>query len=209
MTLGYQDYVASRFLINNDYLIQGTTLASSSVEKYLKVLLMVLNKPVKKVHLDNLDLLKAHFAGTIQEDLFKYLDDNFLEVLGKAYKFRYYDNIKTPDSVGFFVNQFLGELDYTVGIIELLLNNMVDEKGNQWHSHYAKAFRDKSDELFKNNNHLTDQKKEDYMKKPTTGFGIYINPKNWEPIDIKTTVNVIPPYEGKITLIVGAEANRN
>ena len=40
MDLGYRDYVAARFLLNNHLIIQGLTLASTAVEKYLKALIV-------------------------------------------------------------------------------------------------------------------------------------------------------------------------
>ena len=32
LSLGYRDYIASRFLLNNNYILQGTVLASSDLE---------------------------------------------------------------------------------------------------------------------------------------------------------------------------------
>ena len=40
MDLGYRDYIAARLLLNNHMIIQGLTLASTSVEKYLKALIV-------------------------------------------------------------------------------------------------------------------------------------------------------------------------
>ena len=34
--MAYRDYIASRVLINNDYVLQGAILASSAIEKYYK-----------------------------------------------------------------------------------------------------------------------------------------------------------------------------
>ena len=35
MELGYIDYIAARFLLNNDFMQQGITLSSTAVEKYI------------------------------------------------------------------------------------------------------------------------------------------------------------------------------
>ncbi|WP_281989919.1 hypothetical protein [Aquimarina aggregata] len=58
--LGYRDYIAARFLLNNHLIIQGLTLASTSVEKYLKALIVFNLKEKQKYfyHLDRFELLK-------------------------------------------------------------------------------------------------------------------------------------------------------
>ena len=38
--LGYRDYIAARFLLNNHFIVQGLTLASTAVEKYLKAVIV-------------------------------------------------------------------------------------------------------------------------------------------------------------------------
>ncbi len=87
---GFKDYKASRFLLQNDFFIQGITLASSSVEKYLKSIL-VSNGVKKPVHLDKIKELKKAFAK-INNNLMDFIDPIFIELLGVAYKLRYYDN---------------------------------------------------------------------------------------------------------------------
>lgn len=37
--LAYRDYIAARFLLNNHFIVQGLTLASTAVEKYLKAVI--------------------------------------------------------------------------------------------------------------------------------------------------------------------------
>lgn len=60
LSTGYDDYIASRRLLWNDYHMQGLTLASSAVEKYLKAILAVNGKTKKEmgVHLDRWDKLE-------------------------------------------------------------------------------------------------------------------------------------------------------
>jgi len=40
MDLAYRDYIAARFLLNNHFIVQGLTLASTAVEKYLKAVIV-------------------------------------------------------------------------------------------------------------------------------------------------------------------------
>ena len=48
MDLGYRDYIAARFLLNNKFIIQGLTLASTALEKYLKSLIVLTSKEKEK-----------------------------------------------------------------------------------------------------------------------------------------------------------------
>lgn len=203
--LGYDDYIAARFLINNNFLMQGVLMASSSVEKYLKALLLALKGKVPKIHLDKLDNLKIQFQDTEYFELFDHLDSSFLLVLGKAYKFRYYDNIKEADTVGFFVNQFLGELDYSVFAIELLFNEFKDQNGTPWQSPLRKAIKEKNENLFKDNYILNNIDKKEFMTRATLGFGLHFNPLVMEPFIIGTVKKFNVPYDGKIMLIEAVE----
>jgi hypothetical protein len=119
LSTGYDDYIASRLLLSKDYHIQGLTLASSAVEKYLKVILAVNGKTKKEmgVHLDRWDKLES-LIKNCYTDISKFLDERFLVLLGKAYQARYYDNLTAPIMISFFKNQLIGELDYTVNFIE-------------------------------------------------------------------------------------------
>ena len=116
LSLGYRDYIASRFLLNNDYILQGTLLASSAVEKYLKAGEALNGKRLNKHHLDSLGQFKSLYSQTPYHMMFNVLDPVFLNILGKAYRYRYYDEktITKPDTIGFLVNQFLGTLDFTI-----------------------------------------------------------------------------------------------
>ena len=100
----YDDYLASRFLLNNGFALQGATLASTAIEKYLKALLTCQGVSFSRVHLDNLVKLEAAFAATPFHAILTFFDQNFLTVITTVYSFRYLDNIKSPTSVGFFLN---------------------------------------------------------------------------------------------------------
>ncbi len=59
--LGFRDYVAARFLINKEFIIQGLTLASTAVEKYLKAIIVVNLKEKERYnyHFDNFIKLRS------------------------------------------------------------------------------------------------------------------------------------------------------
>lgn len=71
--LGYRDYIASRFLLNNQFIIQGLTLASTAVEKYLKSLLLfnLSEREWYNYHFDRIkklqDLLDKHYFDVTEK----------------------------------------------------------------------------------------------------------------------------------------------
>jgi HEPN domain-containing protein len=201
--LGFNDYIASRHLINHKYILQGVTLASTAVEKYLKAILVSKGKTKKDigVHLDKLDKLKKHLSECYT-DFTNKIDERFLEILGKAYRARYYDDIKEPITIGFFVNQFLCELDYSIAFFEnILYKDILDDKGNQVLTFYKRDVAAKNPDLISNNYLFSEMTKKDFMEQPDNGFCIYINPNRWNGNILVEGQNVKNTYDGRITLI--------
>jgi HEPN domain-containing protein len=114
ITSAFDDYISGRFLLINNYPLNGVILGSMAIEKYLKAFLIILGRDYKKIHLDNIERLKSSFIGTTHFELFNYIDPRFLDLLSLGYNFRYYDNIKTRQTIGFAVNQVLAELDTVI-----------------------------------------------------------------------------------------------
>lgn len=141
--LGYRDYIAARFLLNNEFIIQGLTLASTAIEKYLKSLIVptLTGKERYNYHLDNIDKLKnllvKHYRDVIDD-----IDPVFLNIVVKVYKIRYYDNLKEPILIGFYLNQFIGTLDDTIHSLEQLIQDKTP---------YKRAVENNDPNLYKNN----------------------------------------------------------
>lgn len=195
-TMAYDDYIASRFLLNNDYILQGAILASTSIEKYFKGLLLAC-KPeitkVPKVHLDRIENLKSQFSKTMHEDIFNLFDVKFLEELSIVYKFRYYDNFSKPTSIGFLVNQFLGELDYIVYIFN---NAITRYRGDALQpTKYWNNVKEFNKDLYQSNMIFNKVDKNDFMNRETKGFSFYINPKTLSPISLATKAFIKPGTE--------------
>ncbi|MBA3715855.1 MAG: HEPN domain-containing protein [Pyrinomonadaceae bacterium] len=113
--LGFNDYVAARFLLDHGLTIQGIVLASTCVEKYLKAVLASQGIS-KRMHLGEpifLDLLKK-----VGGDLNTTLNAEFLEYLGKVYQLRYFDQIKDVLTLSVEKLKVLAELDFTVHEID-------------------------------------------------------------------------------------------
>lgn len=172
--LGYRDYIAARFLLNNHLIVQGLTLASTAVEKYLKAVI-VFNLHERKwynYHFDRFEKLKELLAK-VDRDVTEEFDPLFLAILEKAFKIRYYDKLEKPIYIGFYINQFIGELDYTINYLETFIFN--NHSGGQSMTDYSKAVRKKDSALYHNNFVLNNKNKKDFMEKPDIGFSIYLS----------------------------------
>jgi len=197
-TLAYNDYIAARVLLNNGLEIQGATMASTAIEKYIKVVLAFHGKS-KNVHLDKMaDLVKL--LNNCYFDVTTLMDKAFLEIIENVYKVRYIDKI--PDSItfGFFLNQFLGELDYTVFLFENnIISGMTDATGNQIKTQYHRAVESKDNHLFQNNYILNGQSKVEYMTMEDTGFSVQITPlSEGQEMFIARSQKMKVPYNGQI-----------
>ena len=173
MDLGYRDYIAARFLLNNHLIVQGLTLASTSVEKYIKALI-IFNLNVREYyhyHFDRFNKLK-NLLDKVNKDITKELDPVFLEILENAFKIRYYDKIERPVFIGLYLNQFIGELDYTIDFIERFIVN--SQNGGESISAYSRAIKNNKTHLYENNFILNKENKKDFMEKTDVGFSIYL-----------------------------------
>ncbi len=197
---GFKDYKASRFLLQNDFSIQGITLASSSVEKYLKSIL-VSNGVKKPVHLDRIKELKKEF-GKINNNLMDFIDPIFIELLGVAYKLRYYDNYDNKKvSFGFISHQIITELDFT---IKLLASNVIitnDKTGEIIKSEYQKSIETADEKICQGNYLVLGESKKIAMEKTGKLYGLMINEIGQE-FEVKGGELSQLEYNGKITKLV-------
>ncbi len=81
MNLGYRDYIAARVLLNNHLIVQGLALASTSLEKYLKALIVFNLKEREKYHyhFDRFEKLKDLLCK-VNKDVTEEFDPFFLEM---------------------------------------------------------------------------------------------------------------------------------
>lgn len=200
--LGYRDYVAARFLLNNEFTIQGLTLASTAVEKYLKALIVFTLKEKEKYnyHLDNFIKLKTILAKNDQ-DVTEKFDPVFLSILENAYKIRYYDKLKKPIKIGFFLNQFIGELDNTIHSLETS-----DTPGLL----YKKAIQNRDSNLYQNNFILNKQDKKEFMERPDTAFAIHIQIGSSTTRETNVVGrDIVNKYEGRLAIFTNSFEPKN
>ena len=197
----FEDYVSSRFLLINNYPLNGAILASLAIEKYLKAVLTILNIDItkNKFHFDRIDKIKPLFNNTPYGVIFNYPDPKFLEMLSLAYSFRYFDNIKKKETLNFSVNQFLAELDNFVGVFETLITISIDGKPNS--SRYKRAIDDFDIRVYQYNFLLNGMTKKELCETESYFYGIQIDPVNSVPILIEGT-KIVTPYNGKMTIAV-------
>ncbi|MBW8198289.1 hypothetical protein [Flagellimonas abyssi] len=172
--LGYRDYIAARVLLNKHLLVQGLTLASTSVEKYLKAII-VLNLKKKEhyhYHLDRFESLKK-LLSKLNNDVTEEFDSIFLDILQNAFRIRYYDKINRPIFMGFYINQFIGELDFTVDFMEKYIYS--SQNGGFSMTKYFQAIENNDTHLYENNYILKNENKKEFMERSDIGFSIYIN----------------------------------
>ncbi len=172
--IGYRDYIAARVLLNNHLLVQGLTLASTSVEKYLKAII-VLNLQKKEkyhFHLDRFESLKK-LLSKLNNDVTEEFDPIFLDILQNAFKIRYYDKINQPIFIGFYINQFIGELDFTIDFMEKYISNSQNAGFSM--TKYFQAIEDNDIHLYENNYILRNENKKEFMERTDIGFSIYID----------------------------------
>lgn len=193
VSLGYRDYIAARVLLNSKLIIQGLTLASTAVEKYLKAIIVLTLKEKERFnyHFDRIEKLQD-ILDRNHHDVTKKLDPVFLSILEKAFKIRYYDNLKGPVTIGLYLNQFIGELDQTIYDFEKLINLGLA---------YNQAVKSKDPHLFENNFILRKQDKKEFMEKPDTAFCIDID--MGPSLQIEKTVigrDIVNKYEGRLAV---------
>ena len=125
-------------------------------------------------------------------------DPVFLEILETVFKIRYYDNIKQPVFIGIYINQFIGELDFTIDFLENFIAKT--EFGGESSSAYNRAINKNDSHLYENNFILKKENKKDFMEKPDVGFSIHIRIES--VVQTEQTVkggSTINKYEGRIS----------
>ncbi|MXN92387.1 hypothetical protein GR160_14250 [Flavobacterium sp. Sd200] len=197
--LAYRDYIAARFLLNNEFVVQGLTLASTAVEKYLKSIIVFHSIEDKNYHyhFDNLQKLKNALANIY--DITERFDPGFLSILEKAYKIRYYDRLNNQILIGIYVNQFIGELDATIHDLEIFIAKT--QNGNNKFSNYWRAVEQNEPNLYMNNYLLNKLDKKEFMETPGFAFSIHIQ-AGTSAIGFEETVRskeVATLYEGSLT----------
>lgn len=182
VNLGYKDYIGARTLLLNQLPVQGATLGSSSVEKYIKALLAIRGENTQG------HLKKAHISSlqNFIPDLTKKLNIEFLDYLRKCYELRYSDGLSSDFNISVYARETLAELDYTVHNMEFQLN-FQHSGGFEVNTMYRSALKSLDVRLFNDNYLLLNQDKLEFLSKPDVAFGMRNRP-NQGILEVEFTV---------------------
>jgi HEPN domain-containing protein len=104
------DYTGARLLLLNGFVVQGTALANTAIEKYLKAVLSFSGLPIPPLH--NPCKLYNKILATTTSTLA--LNKEFLGMLHRAYTIRYPDDLKEGFNAALNSAKILAELDRSV-----------------------------------------------------------------------------------------------
>lgn len=198
--LAYRDYIGARFLLNNQLVLQGLSLASTAVEKYLKSIIVFNLKKTEwyNYHFDRFEKLKELLLK-VEFKIIEDFDPVFLDVLEKAFKIRYYDGLKDEIEIGFFLNQFIGELDTVVNRLETYITQ-TQNSGIKFSS-YWRAIEKKDSKLYDENFVLNGIDKKTFMEKPSYAFSIHIRPGSVNSSEsICLSEKIAVRYDGRLAV---------
>lgn len=168
--IGYQDYLGARLLLINGLLKQGTGLAATAVEKFLKGVILIKGNKCKG-HLGE-NLIRA--VKNQQPQLYDSLNIDFIRFLKKAYKLRYTDEIKERFSI--VINQYrtLAELDKTINLIDSGIN--ITKNGISVDTVYRQGLEKRESLLVEENYIALSMARSEYLKKKNKVVELSIEP---------------------------------
>lgn len=158
LNTGYDDYIASRVLLNAGLLSQGAILASTSIEKYIKAFLAIRGNESRG------HLKQAHWNAlkNYSERIYEQIDFDFLELCQKSYKLRYFDELPVGFNLVIAQFEFMSELDKAIALFENSLT--VKKDGESRMLKYAAAVDRKDQQLTLNNYIFAEIEREDFLK---------------------------------------------
>lgn len=188
-TMAYKDYIAARNLLHSGFLHQATFFINTCIEKELKASLFSHEIKVNATHETPklLNIISQHVTWTTE------INSEFIKVISKIYKSRYFENLGQGFNFVINKNKFLAELDFTYSFLESKTILHGEEEDNPFcESRYQKGINEKDTLIFFNNYILNNISKEDFLNQPDMVYefriadthhpiqGEYIIPKNIE-----------------------------
>ena len=159
MKNAYEDYLASRTLLNHNLIVQGAILANTAIEKYFKAILTFKGDSVKHTHSINgmLPSIKNY-----DKPLYDKLDIDFIDRIDKCYTLRYLDAIPANFNLALRRKQTLSELDYVMSLVHNKINVKRPDgaDGKSLYQHDKESGRE---ELCENNYVVLELKREDFL----------------------------------------------
>ena len=107
-----EDYLAARTLLLENLLVQGAAFSNTAIEKYFKTLFVLQALPFPRTH-----NIVSLFQEIKAQGINLKLNDQYLQLLVKAYKMRYPDDLEPGFNFAMVQTKMLVELDATVHTI--------------------------------------------------------------------------------------------
>jgi len=104
------DYLVARMMLLQGFLVQGSILATTTIEKYLKAVYCYSNMKVPKSH----DVAGLYAQLTHKNPSNLDVNPSFLRLLRKAYKLRYPDELNDGFNIALNQAKLLAQLDRSV-----------------------------------------------------------------------------------------------
>jgi HEPN domain-containing protein len=167
--LAYGDYIAARTLLINNLPLQGLVFASTTVEKYLKALLILKGKILR-------DHITKEFLSAIRSFYKDYelnVNESFVDYLGRSYAFRYIEANSGPASITVEVRKLLAELDASVKRFETDLLSLRLEKNV---GRYFNDFNLKDDRVIRENYLYESKNISEFIRKPGMLYFVVLRP---------------------------------
>lgn len=155
----YDDYIAARVLLNHNLILQGTILATTSIEKYFKAILTFKGDTVKHSH-----SLKGLLPSikNFDKSLYEKLNLDFIELIDSSYNLRYIESAPAGLKICLLRKNILSNLDQTISLLHDKIK-IQNEKGEFQKSLYQNDWESKRDELTKDNFIFNKVNKDEYL----------------------------------------------
>ena len=161
--LGFRDYIGARTLLLAGLSVQGATLASTAVEKYLKAFAAmrgnVIDGHLRKAHVNSI----RNFVPK----LFRALNPEFLSFLQRCYQLRYTDRLPAGFNIAVHTLEVLAELDEVILRFEGQMNFRRQPRGEPIATAYKEALLNRNERLYRENHCLRNQPKAEFLNRPT------------------------------------------
>jgi hypothetical protein len=180
LDLAYKDYVASRVLLNSGLLLLGAILASTAVEKCFKAVLAFRGNDSR----GHLKTAHINAAVAFHPGLNARLNRDFLTLLKRVYRVRYYDDAKLEDGFNFVIadREFIAELDLVS--MTILHGFALRHSEGKHRSAYESARSSRDPRLWDNNHLLPDSDKAEFVSSMPQTVYEFRHRKGWLPIEI-------------------------
>lgn len=178
LSVADNDYLSARILIDNGLLAQGAINSATAIEKYLKM--------IRDVHdVKSTPRGDPHNVLDLYQDLKKegatfVLNDDYLNLLVRIYKFRYPD--KLEPNYGFAINQskLMAALDESVYILRNRIQ-FIDENGVEQKNSVIHTMIELGDtRLLRMNHTFGTAKRSDLFSKPSVWHEMrFVDGRSW------------------------------